>query len=94
MKKLLPMLAVAATTATAQAQETGWHARTLTDALLNSAIFGAAAIAMLLIGFKVFDKAVTQIDLEKEIQKGNVAAGILGAAVLIALAIVLAAAIS
>ncbi len=78
-----------------QAQEAAtWHAKTLGEAVGFSAVFGLVAIVMLLLGFKIFDKAVTHIDLEKEIQKGNIAAAILSAAVLIALAILLAAAIS
>jgi uncharacterized membrane protein YjfL (UPF0719 family) len=91
MKKILTVLAL---TTPLHAQEAGWHAKTIGEAVGHSAIFGLVAVAMLLIGFKIFDKAVTHIDLEKEIQKGNIAAAILGAAVLIALAILLSAAIS
>ena len=67
---------------------------TLGEALINSALFGLVGVVMLLIGFKIFDKAVVHLDLEKEIQKGNVAAAILGAAVLIAIAMLLSVAMS
>ena len=45
-------------------------------------------------GFKIFDKAVAHVDLEKEIQKGNVAAAVLAGAVIIALGLIIAASIS
>ena len=93
MRKLLPILTLASIT-TAQAQEVGWHAKTLGDALLNTALFGVIGVVMLLVGFKIFDKAVAHIDLEKEVQKGNVAAAIVSAAVLIALAMILSVAMS
>lgn len=94
MRKLLPILTLASITTTQAQTDVGWHAKTLGDALLNTALFGVVGIVMLLIGFKIFDKAVTHIDLEKEVQKGNVAAAILGAAVLIALAMILSVAMS
>jgi putative membrane protein len=93
MRKLLPILTLASIT-TSQAQEVGWHAKSLGDALLNTALFGVVGVVMLLVGFKIFDKAVTHLDLEKEIQKGNLAAAIVGAAVLIALALILSTAMS
>lgn len=82
------------TAPSAFAQQTGWHAKTLGEAVAHSALFGLIAVVMLIVGFKIFDKAVTHIDLEKEIQKGNLAAAILSAAVLLALAILLSTAIS
>jgi putative membrane protein len=94
MQKLLVPLLALASIHSANAQEAGWHAKTLGEALMNSALFGLVGVVMLLIGFKIFDKAVVHLDLEKEIQKGNVAAAILGAAVLIAIAMLLAVAMS
>jgi uncharacterized membrane protein YjfL (UPF0719 family) len=76
------------------AQEAGWHSKSLGEALLNSAVFGLTGVVMLLIGFKLFDKAIVHIDMEKEIKKGNVAAAILGAAVLIAIAMLISIAMS
>ncbi len=74
--------------------EAAWHAATLPQALLYCAVFGALGIVLVLIGFKIFDKAVARIDIEHEISKGNVAAAILSGAVIIAIAIIVAAAMS
>jgi putative membrane protein len=94
MNKLLIPILTAASINTAHAQDLAGHAKNLGAALANCAIFGAVGVVMLLIGFKIFDKAITKVDLEQEIQKGNVAAGVLSGAVLIALAIIVAAAMS
>jgi uncharacterized membrane protein YjfL (UPF0719 family) len=75
----------------AQPVET-WHAKTLGTALGYTALFGLIGAIMVVIGFKAFDKIITRIDLENEILKGNVAAGILAGAVIIGLAIIIAAA--
>ena len=58
------------------------------------ALFGVVGIVLVFIGFKVFDKAIARIDLEAEICKGNVAAAILSGAAIIAVAIIIAAAMS
>jgi putative membrane protein len=84
MKQFIPMLA--------QAGE--WHAKTLGEALLYTALFGAVGIVLVFIGFKVFDKAITKIDIEAEVAKGNVAAAVLSGAVIVALALIIAAAMS
>jgi putative membrane protein len=76
------------------AQTGEWHARTLGEALLHTALFGLVGIVIVFIGLKVFDKAMTGVDLEKEVARGNVAAGILSGAAIIALAIIIAAAMS
>ena len=49
---------------------------------------------LVFVGFKLFDKAITKINLEAEIAKGNVAAAVLSGAAIIALAIIIAAAMS
>jgi putative membrane protein len=76
------------------AQFGGWPARDLGEALLHTAIFGLVGIIIVFIGLKIFDKALTGIDLEKEVAKGNIAAGILSGATIVALAIIIAAAMS
>jgi uncharacterized membrane protein YjfL (UPF0719 family) len=50
-------------------------------------------IAMVVIGFKVFDLVITRIDLEAEILKGNLAAAILSAAAIMGISIIIAFAI-
>ena len=49
--------------------ETTWRADSLGGALANMAIFAIAGVALLLICFKLFDKAIPRIDFEAEIAK-------------------------
>ena len=67
-----------------------FHGTSLAAALANMAIFAIAAIILLFIAVKVFDKALTRVDLEAEIAKGNVAAGILTGSVAIGISIIVA----
>ena len=83
MNQLVPLFA--------QAGE--WHAKNLGEAILYTAIFAVIGIVLVFIGFKIFDKAITRIDLEAEVGKGNIAAAILSGAAIIAIAIIIAAAI-
>ena len=62
--------------------------------MLYCTAFGALGIVLVFIGFKIFDKAITKVDLEAEVSKGNVAAAILSGAVIIAIAIIVAASMS
>ena len=64
--------------------------RGLGHALGFLCIFAAVGTVALIVGFKFFDKAITRIDFEEEIKKGNVAAGILAGAMVIGLAIIIA----
>ena len=84
MTQITPMLA----------QVGEWHAKNLGEALLYTAVFGIVGIILVFLGFKIFDKAITKINLEAEVAKGNVAAAILSGAAIIALAIIIAAAMS
>ena len=69
-----------------------WHAQSLIQALANMIIFAVIGIAAALIGFKVFDKC-TPGDLQKEIvENKNIAAAIIGAAVILGVCIIVAAA--
>ena len=93
---LVTALILTATSATA-ADGTGattWHPNSLLDAVGYAALFAGIGVVLMIAGFKVFDKAVAHVDLEKEIQKGNVAAAVLAGAVIIALGLIIAAAIS
>jgi putative membrane protein len=64
-------------------------------ALLATAIFGLVGIALMLVGFKVFDWMTPRIDLEKELgENRNVAVAIVVASVMVGIAIVVAAAMS
>lgn len=103
-----PVLAVFLSAASAQAADSSggasvtvapvptatWHAQTLGHAMLNCVAFAALGFALMLIGFKIFDRVITHIDIEKEIAKGNVAAAVLAGAVIISLSLIIVAAMS
>jgi len=61
--------------------------------LFHCSLFGLLGIALVVIGFKVFDWVITKIDLEAEILKGNVAAAILSAAAIMGVSLIVALAI-
>ncbi|HYE30066.1 MAG TPA: DUF350 domain-containing protein [Methylomirabilota bacterium] len=69
-----------------------WHAKTLGEAIGYMLLFGVLGIAIVFVGFKLFDRLIVHVDLEKEVAKGNVAAAVLGGAAIIAIAIIVAAA--
>ncbi len=64
-----------------------WHG------LVLALMYATVGAMLLFLSFKAIDKAITKIDLEGEILKGNVAAAIFSAGILIGMAIILAAAI-
>lgn len=78
----------------AQASASGaWHASSLAESLLATLIFALAGIVLAIVGYKLFDYC-TPGDLHEEIVKNrNVAAAVIGAAVIIGVSIVVAAAI-
>ena len=96
--KLALLIALILTAASASAADvtaaSSWHPDSLLDAVGYAALFAGTGVALMIAGFKVFDKAVAHVDLEKEIQKGNVAAAVLAGAVIIALGLIIAASIS
>jgi len=67
-----------------------FHGTSLFAALGNMCIFAFVAIVLLFVAVKAFDKAVTRIDLEAEVAKGNGAAGIVVGAVIVAIGIIIA----
>lgn len=69
-----------------------WHAQTLLQAIGNLLLFTAIGLVAAIVGYKVFDKC-TPGDLTKEIlEHRNVAAAIIGAAVILGVCIIVAAA--
>ena len=66
---------------------------TIWNLLLHCSLFGGLGIMLVIVGFKIFDWVITKIDLEAEINKGNVAAAILSAAVVIGISVIVASAI-
>lgn len=69
------------------------NSQSLIQSLGAVALFAAGGVILLIIGFKAFDKAVTQVDLEQEIRKGNTAAAVLAGSLIVALGLIIAAAI-
>ncbi len=70
----------------------GWHAQSLLQALGYMMLFGLLGIVLAIVGYKLFDKC-TPGDLHREIiEHKNVAAAIIGGAVILGVCIIIAAA--
>ncbi|MFL5331021.1 MAG: DUF350 domain-containing protein [Gemmataceae bacterium] len=70
-----------------------WPPHTVQGALLTTALFGLLGILLAVVGFKLFD-GLTPGNLQKEVfEKNNIAAGILGAAVVLGVCAIIAAAV-
>ena len=67
-----------------------WHWDAFAMALLAAAAFGLLGVALLAIGFKVFERITPKLDVEEQLRQGNVAVGVMVGALLIAIAIVVA----
>ncbi len=77
----------------AQTASGGWHTGSIAESVLAMAIFALAGIMLAIIGYKLFDYC-TPGDLHEEIIKNrNTAAAVIGAAVIIGVCILVAAAI-
>jgi uncharacterized membrane protein YjfL (UPF0719 family) len=69
-----------------------WHAQSLGQALAYIALFALIGIVLSILGYKLFDRC-TPGDLHKEIiENRNVAAAIVGGAVILGVSIIIAAA--
>lgn len=58
-----------------------------------AAAFGLMGIALLLVGFKLFERVTPKLDVEQKLQDGSLPVAVVVAALLVAIAIVTAAAI-
>lgn len=75
-------------------EPTTWHARNMGEALLNMGIFSVVGVLLAIIGYKLFDY-FTPGNLHKEIvENRNVAAALIGAAIIIGTCILVSAAMS
>ena len=101
MKNLVPsfcstFLSVALPLSASAADTTGapsWRAQSLPEALAMMVVFALVGIAMAIIGYRVFDR-FTPGDLHREIiEHKNIAAAIVGGAVILGVCILVAAAI-
>ncbi len=70
-----------------------WASTTLPEALVSTVLFGMVGILLSILGFKLFDWA-TPVSFDKELEKGNVAVGILCGAIVLGICHVIATAIS
>lgn len=70
----------------------GWHARTLGQAVGYMVLFALIGILLAIAGYKLFDRC-TPGDLHREIiQEKNVAAAVIGGAIILGVCIIIAAA--
>ncbi len=78
----------------AKAQEAAadWHAHTLGEAIWHTALFAGLGVLLAIIGYKLFDLATPGKLHEEILQNKNVAAAIIGAAVIIGVCLLVAAA--
>jgi putative membrane protein len=86
----VPLLVMLADAATDSYPPAAWHATTLPEAILATAFFGALGIALLFLGYKVFDWLTPHLHIEKELAEKNLAVAIVVAAMLISLSIIVA----
>ena len=70
-----------------------WTAGTFEMSLLAAAVFGLLGIALLALGFKVFEWITPRLKVEEELSKGNVAVGILVGAVVLGISLIVVRAI-
>ena len=77
----------------AEVSSNSWHASSVAEALFYTALFSVAGTLLAIVGYKLFDYC-TPGNLHEEIVKNrNLAAAVIGAAVIIGVCIVVAAAI-
>jgi hypothetical protein len=70
----------------------GWHAQSLGQAIGYMILFGLVGILLAIVGYKLFDRC-TPGELHKEIiEQKNVAAAIIGGAVILGVCVIIAAA--
>jgi putative membrane protein len=70
-----------------------WTANSFEMSLLAAAVFGLLGIAMLVLGYKVFEWITPKLNVEEELTKGNVAVGIAVGALLLAISLIVVRAI-
>ena len=66
---------------------------TFETSLLAAAAFGLLGIVLLILGFKVFEWLTPRLNVEQELAKGNVAVGIVVAAALLGISLIVVRAI-
>jgi putative membrane protein len=66
-----------------------WTVTSFEMGLLAAAAFGLLGIALLLVGFKVFEWLTPKLNVEEELAKGNVAIGIAVGAVALGISLII-----
>jgi putative membrane protein len=75
------------------AEHVPWNLEMLANSLMAAGAFGLLGIAMLALGFKVFEWITPKLHVEEELSKGNIAVGIVVAAAVLGVALVVVRAI-
>jgi putative membrane protein len=75
------------------AEHVPWTLDILGNSLLAAGAFGLLGIAMLALGFKVFEWITPKLHVEEELSKGNIAVGIVVGAAILGMAFVVVRAI-
>jgi putative membrane protein len=65
-----------------------WHLDTVGMSLLAVAAFGVLGIALLILGFKLFEWVTPKLNVEEELTKGNIAVAIVVAASILGVALI------
>ena len=58
--------------------------------ILVAAVFGLLGIALLALGFKVFERITPKLDVEDQLRQGNLAVGITVGSLLIGISVIVA----
>lgn len=75
------------------AEHVPWNLEMLGNSLFAATAFGVLGIVLLALGFKVFEWITPKLHIEEELGKGNVAVGIVVAAAVLGVALVVVRAI-
>jgi putative membrane protein len=70
-----------------------WTTDSFGMSLMAAAVFGLLGIALLALGFKVFEWITPKLNVEEELTKGNIAVGIMVGAMLLAISLIIVRAI-
>lgn len=70
-----------------------WNPEAFGLSLLAAAAFGLLGIVLLALGFKVFEWITPKLNVEEELAKGNVAVGVVIAAVVLGVSLIVVRAI-
>ena len=74
--------------------EVPWRPHSMLEGLLSTAVYGVLGIALLFLGFKIFDWLTPRLDIEKELAEKNLGMAIVVAALLLGLSLIIAHTIS